>query len=172
MPKQKHVRYNATTKLYELISYPEKYPKSTSILNPKTGRFVNRYDRLGQRIRREQEPGGYVPYRRWRSPEDYAYYMDEETYVPGSTGRYIINPKTGRRVKREGAIGKKLMKQMELQQKKDQYVLNPKTKRYVKRTGAIGKKIIKEQKKIKSAVFKGLRTNVRTAKTRRALGLD
>ena len=74
----------------------------------------------------------------------------------------VVNPKTGRCVKKDGAIGKKLLGQqkpdaMKKAQCKDGKVRNPKTGRCVKKDGAIGRKLVTappSQAKKKSVMFK------------------
>lgn len=55
----------------------------------------------------------------------------------------IINPNTNRCVKKDGKIGKALLKQQNVVKCKDDEILNPLTKRCVKKTGKIGKQILK-----------------------------
>ncbi len=58
----------------------------------------------------------------------------------------IVNPITGRCVKRDGAIGKKILENTNKKCKAGE-IVNPTTGRCVKRDGAIGKKILESKKK-------------------------
>jgi len=62
----------------------------------------------------------------------------------------ILNPETNRCVKRNGAVGKKVIAEMNKKKCKDNEILNPASNRCVKRNGAIGKKLLAEMKKSKS----------------------
>ena len=59
----------------------------------------------------------------------------------------IINPKTGRAVKKSSALGKRLLKNADKTLKED-CLINPKTGRAVKKSSAIGKQILKGMKPI------------------------
>jgi hypothetical protein len=61
----------------------------------------------------------------------------------------IINPKTGRCVKKDGKIGKELLKSRHKSNNKvcnEGKIINPKTRRCVKKDGKIGKELLKSRR--------------------------
>jgi hypothetical protein len=73
----------------------------------------------------------------------------------------ILNPETNRCVKRNGAVGKKVIAEMKKKKCKEDEILNPASNRCVKRNGAIGKKLIAEMEKNKRSKSKRTRNSKR-----------
>ena len=110
------------------------------IMNPKTGRCVNRNGKLGKEILKKSSKKAKSPKR-----------VQSGNCPPGK----IMNPKTGRCVNRNGKLGKEILKKSSRKTKSPKRVqsgncppgkiMNPKTGRCVNRDGKIGKEILKNK---------------------------
>jgi hypothetical protein len=103
--------------LEEILSSGGKCPeksdtcKTSEILNPASGRCVKKDSKLGKKIQKEQESGGHEESKQ-RSPSS------KKNKSPGKKSatcksNEILNPSSGRCVKKDGKIGKKLQREQQ-----------------------------------------------------------
>ena len=116
-----------------------KCPKG-KILNPKTGRCVNKDGKLGQELKKAKK--GSKPKKKCKLYQ-------------------ILNPKTGRYVNKDGKLGQEIIKKSKKGSKpkkkcKLYQLLNPKTGRYVNMDGKLGKEILLRGGKIATPVGPGI----------------
>jgi serine/threonine protein kinase len=154
--------------LTELIQPPSPSHKKTQkkcpedkILNPKTGRCVNKTGGLGKKLLKQLKPSTQKSIKP-PSPSHKKTQKTQKTQKKCPEDK-ILNPKTGRCVSKTGGLGKKLLKQLKPSTQKsikppspshkktqkkcpEDKILNPKTGRCVSKTGGLGKKLLKQLK--------------------------